>query len=198
MAEQSEEAPVTLPLIPPSEHVLQDYQTTRLSLKNHPMHFLRTLHESRNIMSTKAAISQPNGRRIQTSGVVLVRQRPGTASGTVFITLEDETGVANLVVWPRVMDRFRSVVMRARIIHVKGRVQTADNVTHIIAEQLIDCTSELALLSEDHLQDPLKGILARPDEVSRAQTDGRGVEKRRTGGGHPRDIRIIPPSRDFH
>jgi len=198
VAEQSEEAPVSLPPIPPSEHVLQDYQTTRLSLKNHPMHFLRALHESRNILSTKAAISQPNGQRIQTSGVVLVRQRPGTASGTVFITLEDETGVANLVVWPRVMERFRSVVMRARIIHVKGRVQTADNVTHIIAEQLIDCTSELALLSEDHLQDPLKGILARPDEVSRPQTDTRSVKKSRTGGGHPRDTRIIPPSRDFH
>ncbi|MEH6696861.1 MAG: error-prone DNA polymerase [Hyphomonas sp.] len=198
VAEQSEEAPVSLPPIPPSEHVLQDYQTTRLSLKNHPMHFLRALHESRNVLSTKVATSQANGRRIQTSGVVLVRQRPGTASGTVFITLEDETGVANLVVWPRVMERFRSVVMRARIIHVKGRVQTADNVTHIIAEQLIDCTSELALLSEDQLQDPLKGILARPDEVSRPQTDSRGLAKSRTGGGHPRDTRIIPPSRDFH
>jgi error-prone DNA polymerase len=198
IAEQSEEAAVALPQIPPSEHVLQDYQTTRLSLKNHPMHFLRTLHASRNIVSTKTATSQPNGRLIQTSGVVLVRQRPGTASGVVFITLEDETGVANLVVWPRVMERFRSVVMRARIIHVKGRVQNADNVTHIVAEQLIDCTRELALLSEDLLQDPLKGILARPDEVSRPQTDGRGLEKRRTSGAHPRDIRIIPPSRDFH
>ena len=81
---------------------------------------------------------------------------------------------------------------------MKGRVQNADNVTHIVAEQLIDCTRELALLSEDLLQDPLKGILARPDEVSRPQTDGRDLDKRRTGGGHPRDVRIIPPSRDFH
>ena len=96
------------------------------------------------------------------------------------------------------MERFRSVVMRARIIHVKGRVQTADNVTHIVAEVLIDCTKELTLLSEDSLKDPLKGILARPDEVSRPQTDRRVLEKRRSGEGHPRDMRIIPPSRDFH
>tara|TARA_R110001606_G_scaffold138492_2_gene276672 strand:- start:16521 stop:19790 length:3270 start_codon:yes stop_codon:yes gene_type:complete len=198
IAEQGEETAVILPKIPSSEHVIQDYQTTRLSLKNHPMHFLRTLHASRGIVSTQAATCQTSGRRIQTSGIVLVRQRPGTANGTTFITLEDETGVANLIVWPRVMERFRSVVMRARIIHVKGRVQTADNVTHIVVEALIDCTNDLTLLSEDFVKDPLKGILARPDEVSRAQTDRRGLDKRRSGEGHPRDIRIIPPSRDFH
>ncbi|MEH6488909.1 OB-fold nucleic acid binding domain-containing protein [Hyphomonas oceanitis] len=149
-------------------------------------------------MSTQAATNQTSGRRIQTSGIVLVRQRPGTANGTAFITLEDETGIANLILWPRVMERFRSVVMRARIIHVKGRIQTADNVTHIIAEVLIDCTKDLSLLSEDFQNDPLKAILARPDEVSRPQTNGRILEKRHSGESHPRDIRIIPPSRDFH
>tara|TARA_R110001606_G_scaffold68561_1_gene156325 strand:+ start:3609 stop:6878 length:3270 start_codon:yes stop_codon:yes gene_type:complete len=198
VAEQGDETAVTLPQIPPSEHVIQDYQTTRLSLKNHPMHFLRTLHASRGIVSTHAATCQTSGRRIQTSGIVLTRQRPGTANGTTFITLEDETGIVNLIVWPRVMERFRSVVMRARIIHVKGRVQTADNVTHILAEALIDCTRELTLLSEDFQKDSLKGIITRSDEVSRPQTDRRVLEKRRNIEGHPRDVRIIPPSRDFH
>ena len=198
LAEQGDEPGVNLPVIPPSEHVLQDYQTTRLSLKNHPMHFLRPVHARRGIIPAKEATALSNGRRVQTSGVVLVRQRPGTASGVVFITLEDETGVANLVVWPRVMERFRAAVMRSRIIHVKGRVQTAENVTHIVAEQILDCTADLQLLSEDALRDPLKSVLARADEVTRPAQDRRGPPRRGSGGGHPRDVRIIPPSRDFH
>ncbi|MEQ9507259.1 MAG: error-prone DNA polymerase [Hyphomonas sp.] len=198
LAEQGEDAVVALPDIPPSEHVIQDYQTTRLSLKNHPMHFLRSLHAQRGILSTKEAADQPNGRRVQTSGIVLVRQRPGTASGVVFITLEDETGIANLVVWPRVMERFRAVVMRSRIIHVKGRVQTAEGVTHIVAEQLIDCTAELSLLSEDVLSDPLKSILARSDEVARPVAERQASLVWSPGESHPRNVRVIPPSRDFH
>ena len=197
LAEQGPEVAAELPRMPSSVHVLQDYQTTRLSLKNHPMHFLRPLHQQRGLLSTKAATSLPSGRRVETSGIVLVRQRPGTASGVVFVTLEDETGIANLVVWPRVMERFRAVVMRSRIIHVKGRVQTADNVTHIVAEQLIDCTGELNLLSEDTLRDPLKGVLARSDEVVRPIAERKGPLQR-TAGVHPRDVRVIPRSRDFH
>lgn len=198
LAEQGEDAIVALPKIPPSEHVLQDYQTMRLSLKNHPMHFLRGLHAQRGILCTAEAAQQPNGMRVQTSGVVLVRQRPGTASGVVFITLEDETGIANLVVWPRVMERFRAVVMRSRIIHVKGRVQTADGVTHIVAEQLIDCSAELNLLSEDVARDPLKGILARADEVARPVPERQGPTRKPAREGHPRRVRTILPSRDFH
>ncbi|ABI77284.1 putative DNA polymerase III, alpha subunit [Hyphomonas neptunium ATCC 15444] len=198
LSEQGSETGITLPVIPPSEHVIQDYQTTGLSLKGHPMHFLRSLHARRGVLSTHDAARLPNGCRVQTSGIVLVRQRPGTASGVVFITLEDETGIANLVVWPRVMERFRTVVMRSRIIQVKGRVQTAENVTHIVAEQLIDCTSELNLLTEDMLRDPLKGALARPDEVARPVPERDGPPKRMAGDGHPRNVRVIPPSRDFH
>ncbi len=197
IAEQGDDTDTLLPSIPPSEHVLQDYQTTRLSLKDHPMRFLRGMYSRRGILSAREATGQINGRRVQVCGLVLVRQRPGTASGVVFVTLEDETGIANLVVWPRVLERFRPVVMRARMIQVKGRVQTADNVTHIIAEQLIDCTADLALLSEDYLRDPIKGVLARPDEVSRP-VFSRKTAARAPAGGHPRDARIIPPSRDFH
>lgn len=198
ISEQREDAAVTLPKIPPSEHVIQDYLTTRLSLKNHPMHFLRGLHARRGILSTKEATNQSSGQHIQTSGIVLVRQRPGTASGVVFITLEDETGIANLVVWPRVMKRFRAVVMRAKIIQAKGIVQTAEGVTHIVAEQLIDCTADLRLLSEDTPRDPLKGTLARSDEVARPAMGRQKLTRASASESHPRNVRIIPPSRDFH
>jgi error-prone DNA polymerase len=198
LAEQGGEASVALPLVPHSEEVIQDYQTARLSLKDHPMHFLREVHARRGIVPTHAAAQARNGRRVQTSGLVLVRQQPGTASGVVFITIEDETGIANLVVWPRVKERFRPVIMRARILHVRGRVQTADNVTHIVAEELIDCSGDLSLLSEDTLRDPIKGVLARPDEVARPPNENRGPGGRRDTARHPRNVRIIPPSRDFH
>ena len=198
LAGQGSEAGVTLPLIPRSEEVIQDYQTARLSLKDHPMHFLREVHARRGIIPTREAAQSRNGRRVRTSGLVLVRQQPGTASGVVFITIEDETGIANLVVWPRVKERFRPVIMRARILHVRGRVQTADNVTHIVAEELIDCSGDLSLLTEDMLRDPIRGVLARPDEVARPPDENRGPGGRRDTARHPRNVRIIPPSRDFH
>jgi error-prone DNA polymerase len=198
MAEQGTDAEVALPQVPPSEHVLQDYQTLRVSLKGHPMLYLRDVHTRRGIISTAKATGRPNGQRIETSGLVLVRQRPGSASGVVFITLEDETGIANLVVWPSVLERFRPVVMRARIIHVVGRVQSADHVTHIVAERLIDCTGDLSLLSEDVLRNPLNGVLARPDEVARPVAPRKGPQGRTSGGRHPRNVRVIPASRDFH
>lgn len=193
-AEQGAESIPALPRMPPSEHVLQDYQTTRLSLKAHPLSFLREGYARMGLLSATEAVGRPKGTRVQIAGVVLVRQRPGSASGVCFITLEDETGVANLVVWPKVFERYRSVVMSARVLLVKGRVQTADNVTHIVANQLIDRTDDLTLLSEDTLRDPLKQILDHADEVKRPVPAGRKSGQR----GHPRNVRIIPASRDFH
>ena len=196
-AEQGREGKTILPRMPQSEHVLQDYQTTRLSLKAHPMSFLRDHYGSMRTLSTQEASNLPNGARVQTAGIVLVRQRPGSASGVCFITIEDETGVANLVVWPNVFERFRAVVMGARIILVKGRVQRADNVTHIVAEQLIDRTSDLSLLSETALGDPMRGVLSNADEVVKPIPERRGPPQR-TLHTHPRNVRIIPNSRDFH
>ena len=197
IAEQGLEQPPQLPVMPPSEQVLQDYQTTRLSLKAHPVTFLRQTYSRMNVLSTREACDLPNGARVQTAGVVLVRQRPGSASGVCFITIEDETGIANLVVWPNVFERFRPIVMGARILLVKGRVQTADNVTHIVANQLIDRTGDLARLSEDADQDPLKQVLDRADEVTRPIPDRKGPPQR-SSGRHPRNVRVIPRSRDFH
>ncbi len=195
-SEQQAEMPVTLPRMPASEHVLQDYQMTRLSLKEHPMSFLRERYRTLGLKTTVEANGLRNGARVRTAGVVLVRQRPGSASGVYFVTLEDETGIANLVIWPRVGEVYRPTLMGARIMLVNGRVQTADNVTHIVANQLIDLTSDLHLLSEDAQFDPLKGAIARADEVHRPIPDRKGPPRR--SHRHPRDVRIIPASRDFH
>ena len=196
-AEQGGETATPLPQMPSSEHVLQDYQTTRLSLKAHPMSFLREHYASMRTLSTRDASDLPNGARVQTAGIVLVRQRPGSASGVCFITIEDETGIANLVVWPNVFERFRAVVMGARIILVKGRIQRAEGVTHLVAEQLIDRTDDLTLLSENTLRDPIKGVLSNADEVVKPIPERRGPG-RRPAHTHPRNVRIIPNSRDFH
>ena len=123
---------------------------------------------------------------VQVAGVVLIRQRPGSAKGVCFITLEDETGVINLVVWPDLMGRQRKVVMGARLMEVRGRVEYDDEVIHVIAAHLTDATEALHALSDNllrHHVDHADHVL-RPVQASR--------------GGHPRDVRVIPKSRDFH
>jgi error-prone DNA polymerase len=190
--EQGADAPVTLPDMPRSEHVLQDYQTIRLSLKDHPMRFLRRAYGEMKIKTTNEINNLCNGARAILAGVVLVRQRPGSAKGVCFITIEDETGIANLVVWPRVMERYRPVVMGARVLLVKGRVQSAEGVVHLVADELIDRTADLTLLSEDARR-AMDNALAHADEVRRPIDDHRVPAPR-----HPRNVRVIPRSRDFH
>ncbi|MEM1105913.1 MAG: error-prone DNA polymerase [Pseudomonadota bacterium] len=228
VAEQGRERPTALPEMPASEHVIQDYQTTRLSLKDHPMSFLRARYGAAKIICTRDAVEAPAGQFVTTAGVVLVRQKPGSAGGVVFITIEDETGIANIVVWRRMVERYRATVMGARILAVEGRVQRADSVTHIVADRLIDRTGDISLLGEDtggntfvhalaradHVRsplpatgqslakrvaklppdDPLRHVLANADEVRRP--DPGSYNKPR--GSHPRNVRIIPKSRDFH
>lgn len=172
--------PEALPALSPSEEVVGDYQTLRLSLKGHPVSFLREHLERAKAMPAKDYAGLPNNRRVSVGGVILVRQRPGTAKGVCFITLEDETGVANLVLWPDVFERFRPVAMGARMVLATGRVQTADGVTHLVVEQLDDWTPMLGHLSQ-------------------GQTRGSGhAPAQSTRGRHPRDVRVLPGSRDFH
>jgi error-prone DNA polymerase len=116
---------------------------------------------------------------------VLIRQRPGSAKGVVFITIEDETGVANLVVWPDVFAKQRTIVMGARLMAVRGIVQSEEGVIHVVARGLEDDTPMLRHLSEDALPPTL------------SQSDAPGA-MRPPAGRHPRDAEIIPKSRDFH
>ncbi len=186
--EGAERAAVSLPAMPLSEEVVADYQTTRLSLKAHPMAFLRADLAARGFVRACDLRARKFRSMVQVAGVVLIRQRPGSAKGVTFITLEDETGVVNLVVWPDLKEKQRKVVMGARLMEVRGRVEYDDEVIHVIAQNLTDATQRLHALSEDDLLD---APLARADEAGRLMP-GRG------GGGHPRDARIIPKSRDFH
>ena len=176
-----------LPRMPVCEHVVADYQTTRLSLKAHPMSFLRRSMDKQGYTPTTRLCDMYNGQRIKLAGIVLIRQRPGSAKGVCFITLEDETGVANLVVWPKVMEAYRKVIMRARVIDVEGIVQRSEDVIHVVANHLTDRSDALERLSHDRMEVPL----ARADEVKKAiPHDPRGQ--------HPRNVRVIPKSRDFH
>ena len=112
--DEGSEVQFDLPQMPICEHVVADYQTTRLSLKAHPMSFLRKSMIKQGYRSAASLSDMHNGQSVKLAGIVLIRQRPGSAKGVCFITLEDETGVANLVVWPKVMKAFRKVIMRAR------------------------------------------------------------------------------------
>lgn len=174
-----------LPEMPLPEHVVADYQTHRLSLKGHPVQFLRAGFRRERISSCAEIAQTTDGKWAQVAGVVLVRQRPGSAKGVVFMTLADETGIANAVIWPKVLECYRKEVMGARLVLIEGRIQRSpEGIVHLVASRLIDRTSDLDALSEDSFTPPL----SRADEIIRPQADRR----------HPRKVRILPPSRDFH
>ena len=164
-AEQEPDA--ALPLMPLGEHVVEDYRHLSLSLKAHPVSFVRPELARRRIRQNAAIGAADAGRRVTVAGLVLVRQRPGSASGTIFLTLEDETGVSNIIVWPKVFEVNRPAVIAARFLAVTGRVQHESDVTHVVAERFDDLTFLLTDLSSRgaEIQD-----LARADEVKRPQT----------------------------
>jgi error-prone DNA polymerase len=140
------ETPVTLPPMSAGAHVAEDYRTTRLSLKGHPIAFFRDRLDQMGATPAKALRGISDGRRLSVAGLVLVRQRPGTAKGVVFITLEDETGSANAVVWPNIFAANRATVMSARFLVVHGRLQRAVDVIHVVAERFTDLTGRLGAL----------------------------------------------------
>jgi error-prone DNA polymerase len=201
--EGAERAAARLPAMPLSEEVVADYQTTRLSLKAHPMAFLRADLAARGFVRASDLRARKFRSMVQVAGVVLIRQRPGSAKGVTFITLEDETGVINLVVWPDLKEKHRKVVMGARLMEVRGRVEYDDEVIHVIAAHMTDATPALHALSDDLLQAPL----ARADHVNTPLVGRRAPAPRDlidelvpapNVTGHPRDHRILPKSRDFH
>lgn len=184
--ELGEEPDPRLPAMPLSEQVAADYQVTRLSLKDHPMAFLRPTFAAEGVLDCCTYAAQHSGRFVKVAGVVLVRQRPGKGNA-IFVAIEDETGVANIVLWARTFERFRREVMASRLMLVEGRVERSpEGVTHLMAARVHDRSAELRRLSETH--DP-RPLLSRADEFAHPQHP-------RTR--HPRDARILPASRDFH
>jgi error-prone DNA polymerase len=185
--EGAEHQPAQLPAMPLSEHVVNDYQTIRLSLKAHPMRFLREHYAGQKFIAADQLKTIRDGRRMAIAGLVLIRQRPGSAKGVVFITLEDETGIANLVVWPDVFEKQRKIVMGARLIAVHGIVQRDpdSDVIHVVARQLEDHSHMLRHLSDE----------AMPSTLNQGDAAG---SWRAPASRHPRDVEVIPKSRDFH
>ena len=173
-AELAEEPSAKLPAMPHSEQVVTDYQTIRLSLKGHPMQFLRHRFVREGVLSCAGAANAPNGKIVRAAGVVLIRQRPGKGNA-LFITLEDETGIANVLLWARDFERYRREVMAARLMEVEGEIQRSkEGVMHLMARRVFDRSELLGRLTEDVLPT---------------------VPERH---GHPRNVRVLPKSRDFH
>lgn len=156
-----------LPVMPDGEHVIQDYRSMSLSLKAHPVSFLREDLAQAGLVTNEKLEVTNNGKRITIAGLIVVRQRPGSAKGVVFMTLEDETGIANVVVWARVFERYRSVIMASRFVKVRGRLQKADGVIHLVAEYIEDASPLLIALCEETSQEAIQdmGGLANADEV---------------------------------
>jgi error-prone DNA polymerase len=197
--EQPDEHARALPDMPLPEQVVADYQTIRLSLKGHPMEFLRPMFSSEGVIACAGVCHDCDRQYVRCAGVVLVRQRPGSAKGVVFMTLEDETGIANIVVWPKVMERFRKEVMGARLVLVEGYIQSSpEKVVHLVAQRLFDRSRDLAHLSDDSLSRkpalPPGPALIEPLHDDPRQHPDNPAQKIR----HPRNVRILPRSRDFH
>jgi error-prone DNA polymerase len=139
-------AAALLPEMPLGEHVVEDYATTSLTLKRHPMAFLRAELKREGMVTACELMTLPVKRRLSIAGLVLIRQRPGSANGVVFVTIEDETGIANLILWPNVLERFRRTALGATLLYCRGRLQREGSVIHIVAEELRDLTSRLNTL----------------------------------------------------
>ena len=179
--ELGEELDANLPRMALGEHVAADYQTIRLSLKAHPMAILRPAFAEEGLLTCAEVEARRSGSCVRTAGVVLVRQRPGNGKA-IFITLEDETGITNLVLWVPVFEEHRRVVMSARLLGVEGTVEkSAEGVVHLMAQRLFDRSAELNRLSSDH-ETAIQ--LSGADEFVHPQ--------------HPRNLRVLPGSRDFH
>jgi error-prone DNA polymerase len=187
---RAQEPDFALPTMPLGEHVVEDYRHLHLSLKGHPVSFLRTELRARGIVENAALPLAKPDRAIAVSGLILVRQRPGTASGVIFMTLEDETGIANIVVWPKTFERFRPTVLGARFARVRGKLQSESNVIHVIADEIEDLTPLLDRLAGDAT--PLES-LARADGVKHPVHQPKRAELHK----HPRNVRPIPPAKDY-
>ncbi len=164
--ERDAEPDARLPPMPLGAHVVEDYRRLSLSLKAHPTSFMRARLDARGILRSDALPEAKSGARVTVAGLVLVRQRPGTAKGVIFMTLEDEAGVANVIVWPKAFERLRAIVLGARFVAVTGKLQNEQSVIHVVAERMEDLTPMLGLLSE------AGGTIdarARADEVKRPQ-----------------------------
>ena len=177
------EPPVALARMIDGREVVEDYHAIGLSLRNHPVAFLRDDLRRQGMIACADLLTARDGRRLTVPGIVLVRQRPGSAKGVMFITIEDETGIANLVVWPNVFEAQRRLVLSAGMIACQGKVQREGEVIHVVADRLID----------------LSGLLRSVGDRAFTLRTGRGDEAKHGGAPDSRERGrgIKVPTRDF-
>lgn len=208
-----------LPDMSLSEQVFADYVSTRLTLREHPISLLKSSIGSRTLHADIR--DTPDGQKVVVAGLVITRQRPGTASGVVFITLEDDTGVSNIVVWPNTFEKYRKTVMQGRLLKVRGTLQREGIVTHVVANEIEDMSYLLDTLGDpdthgetiDPTRDnpdeaknpiplkdkPMTDKSARPAIPQREKRNISTYYSASAGGRHPREqARKLFPSRDFH
>ncbi len=200
--ERAEEPDVVLPEMAIGEEVVEDYAALRLSLKCHPLHLLRPWMSDHGVTAAKTLAETRDGARVSVAGLVLVRQRPGSASGVIFVTVEDEGGVANVIVWPKTFERFRRVVLTARLLKITGQLQREGIVTHVIADRLEDLSPLLDGLSDgeafrhahDHADEVKRDLPVTPEERLKRRPPPPIPRPK-----HPREqAKVLFPSRDFH
>ncbi len=162
------EPEITLPPMLLGEQVMIDYRSLSLSLKAHPISFLRSRLQHRGFVRNQDLQKITNGRRVTVAGLVLIRQRPGSAKGVIFETIEDETGVANIIVWPKTYEKYRTLVLGSRCVAITGKLQSAEGVIHVVAHHVEDLTPMLTMLNDSDA--PIES-LANADEVRRPVED---------------------------
>jgi error-prone DNA polymerase len=192
------EADVSLPAMKLGEHVLADYIAIRMSLKAHPMALLRETFAKRNYLQAAQLRTLSGKRFVNVAGIVLIRQRPGTASGVIFSTLEDETGIANIIIWPKVFEEYRRIVLGARLLGVRGELQSEQGVIHVIARQMFDMSGHLATLAE---KGPAAADFLSPgDEVRRPVEEDRRADRQKPRPQEDAALiaQTLPKGRNFH
>jgi len=187
------EAQITLPLMPDSEHVVQDYATTALSLKAHPVSFVREELRLLHICSTQDLKDIKDGTLVKVAGLVLVRQRPGTAGGVCFMTIEDEFGFANLVIFQNLFDTYRKEILQARLLMVEGKLQREGQVVHVIVKRCFDLSKMLRGLTALEAEDPQVLTLSPRDEKSTPYP----TQNKRTQVRQVAQEELFPPARNF-
>lgn len=185
------EEKVDLPRMTLSEHVVHDYHALSMSVKAHPVSFIREALDSLHVTPANQLKNIRHGERVRAAGLVLVRQRPGTAKGVCFITIEDETGSANLVVFPDKFDEYRKEIIQSRLLMVQGKLQKEGEVIHVMAERCFNISGLLQRLVPEEEEVGTVGTTFRADETT-SRPDERAV--------HPRNVvqlRIFPEGRNF-
>jgi error-prone DNA polymerase len=181
-----------LPVMTAGEHVVHDYASTSLSLKAHPVSFVRDALNKYGIFSTADIKTAKDGDMVRVAGLVLVRQRPGTAGGICFMTIEDETGFANLVIFQSLFDSYRKEILQSRLIMVEGQLQIEGEVIHVIVRSCFDISKLLRKLAPAKNELPQVQTLAFPDETSIPAAQNKRSQVKENGSE-----KVIPQARNF-